>query len=161
MGPDDPWSAGWKPDDSGQRFRRIFVARRGAAVAGLLWIPVALVAVWQAGIRMDVALLVVAVGSAGVALLGAGLAPAAVGSLVDAVVVGVAMAVGAPVAAVTSLFIAAAILDAAADEANGLAATVLRGGVNAAVNVAPLVVIAVVGWVVIVRRYASRLGLRA
>ena len=159
MGPDNPWSPSWQPDESGQRFRRIFVARRGAAVAGLLWLPVALVATFQTGIRVDVALLIVAAGSAGVALLGAGLAPAAVGSLVDAVVVGIAMAIGAPVAAVTSLFIAAAIVDAAADEASGLAATVLRSGVNAAVSVAPLVAIAVVGWVIIVRRYAARLGL--
>jgi hypothetical protein len=160
MGPDNPWSPQWQPDESGQRFRRIFVARRGAAVAGLLWIPVALVATWQAGIRADVALLMVAAGSAGVALLGAGLAPAAVGSWIDAVVAGVAMAVGAPVAAVTSLLIAGWFLDLATDQANDVPSRILRLGVRAVVGVAPLVILAVVGWVVIVRRYAARLGLK-
>ena len=51
-----------------------------------------------------------AIGSPGVALLGAGLAPAALGSKVDAVAVGLAFALGCPVAAVTSIVIGAFVL---------------------------------------------------
>jgi hypothetical protein len=158
MGPDDPWSPSWRPAPDDRRLRRILLARRGAALAGLLWLPVALVALWDSGLRPEVTVLVVVVGSAGVALLGAGLAPAAVGSLVDAAVVGIAMALGAPVAAVTSMVIAGAILDAALERIDDLPGEILRRGVLAAVAVAPLVVLAVVGWLFSVRRYAGRLG---
>ena len=41
----------------------------------------------------------------GLALLGAGLAPAAVGSRVDAVAAGIALGIGAPIAAITSIVI--------------------------------------------------------
>ena len=126
-------------------------------MAGLLWLPVSLAATWQSGLRPELLVLVVVAGSAGVALLGAGLATAAVGSLVDAVVVGVAMAIGAPVAAVTSIVIAAAIVDLAAEQVEDLPGTVVRRGVMAAIAVAPLVVLAVGGWLWSVRRYARRL----
>jgi hypothetical protein len=161
MGPDDPWSPSWRPADDDSRLRRILLARRGAALAGLLWIPVALVASWDSGLRPELILLVVVIGSAGVALLGAGLAPAAVGSLVDAVVVGVAMAIGAPVAAVTSMVIAGAIVDAALERIDDLPGLIVRRGVMAAIAVAPLVVLAVAGWLFSVRRYARRLRIQA
>ena len=158
MGPNNPWSPDWRPDESGARLRRIYVARRGAAVAGLLWIPVALVAARQATLPPDIGLLMVAVGSAGVALLGAGLAPAAVGSRIDAVVVGFAMALGAPIAAVISLLIAGAIIDALAASIDDLVIDILRSSIRAGVSVAPLVLLAVGSWVAVVRRYAGRLG---
>lgn len=160
MGPNNPWSPDWRPDESGARLRRIYVARRGAAVAGLLWIPVSLVAARQANLPLDLGLLTVAVGSAGVALLGAGLAPAAIGSRIDAVVVGVAMALGAPIASVISLLITGAIIDALASSIEDLVIDILRSSVRAGVGVTPLVLLAVVGWVVIVRRYARRLGVK-
>ena len=129
-------------------------------MAGALWLPVALAATWQSGLRPELLVLLVVAGSAGVALLGAGLATAAVGSLVDAVVVGVAMAIGAPVAAVTSIVIAAAIVDLAAEQVEDLPGTVVRRGVMAALAVAPLVVLAVGGWLWSVRRYARRLRVK-
>jgi hypothetical protein len=160
MGPNNPWSPEWRPDESGIRFRRIFIARRGAAAAGVLWIPVALVATWQARMPAEAMVLVVIAGSAGVALLGAGLANAAVGSRIDAIAVGVAMAIGAPVASVTSLVIAGFFLDFASDRVTDAPSAIVRGGVLAALGVAPLVVLAVSGWLVIVRRYAARLGVK-
>ena len=160
MGPNNPWSPDWRPDESGARLRRIYVARRGAAVAGLLWIPVGLVATWQTVDRPDVALLIVVAGAAGVALLGAGLASATAGSIVDAIVAGVAMAVGVPVAAVASFLIAGAFLDFATDQADEVPSRILRFGVTAVLRVLPLVLLAVVSWVVIVRRYARRLGVK-
>jgi hypothetical protein len=161
MGPDDPWSPAWRPAPDDRRLRRILLARRGAALAGLLWVPVALVASWDSGLRPEVILLIVVFGSAGVALLGAGLAPAAVGSIVDATVVGVALAIGAPVAAVTSMVIAGAILDAALEPVTDLPGEILRRGVLAALGVAPLVILAVAGWLWSVRRYARRLRIQA
>lgn len=160
MGPNDPWSPGWVPPTDDRRLRRILIARRGALLAGLLWVPVAVVAAWQADVRLDFALVIIAVGSAGVALLGAGLAPAAVGSRIDAAVVGVAMALGAPVAAVTSMVIAGAIAEALYEPVEGLPGAILRGGVLAAIETAPLVALAVVGWLWSVRRFARRLGVR-
>jgi hypothetical protein len=160
MGPNDPWSPSWRPARDDSRLRRILLARRGAALAGLLWLPVSLAATWQSGLRPELLVLVIVAGSAGVALLGAGLATAAVGSLVDAVVVGVAMAIGAPVAAVTSIVIAAAIVDLAAEQVEDLPGTVVRRGVMAALAVAPLVVLAVAGWLWSVRRYARRLRVK-
>jgi hypothetical protein len=160
MGPNDPWSPSWRPAKDDSRLRRILLARRGAAMAGLLWIPVALAATWQSGLRPELLVLIVVMGSAGVALLGAGLAPAAVGSLVDAAVVGVAMAIGAPVAAVTSMVIAGFIVDAALERVDDLPGTILRRGMLAAIAVAPLVALAVVGWLVSVRRYARRIGVK-
>ena len=160
MGPDDPWSPQWRPPRDDSRLRRILLARRGAAMAGLLWIPVALAATWQSGLRPELVVLIVVIGSAGVALLGAGLAPAAVGSLVDAVVVGIALGIGAPVAAVTSMVIAGAILDAALAPVDDLPGTILRRGILAATAVAPLVVLAVGGWLWSVRRYGRRLGVK-
>ena len=161
MGPNDPWSPSWRPDKSGARLRIIRIARRGAALAGLLFVPVAVVAAWSAGLRPDIALVAVVVGSAGVALLGAGLTPAALGSRIDAAVVGVAMAIAAPVAAVTSMLIAGAIVDAAATAIDDLPATILRSGVLTAVRIAPLVAIASGLWVIGVRWIGRRVPVEA
>jgi len=156
MGPDDPWSPQWQPDDGRERFVRILVARRGALLAAAVWVPVALVATWRAAIEPPTIVAVVIFGSAGVALLGAGLTSAALGSRIDAIVAGIALGIGAPVAAVTSAFIAGAILDAALAQVDDLPGTILRTGVRAAVAVAPLVAVAAAAWVIGVRRYAAR-----
>lgn len=130
----------------------IRLAGRGALLAGAVFVPVAGVAAWLAGIRADLATVGIVVGAAGVALLGAGLAPAVVGSRIDAVVVGVAFALGAPVAAVISMLIAAIPLSALASGETDLAGFVLSGGVLLAIRVAPLVAGASAMWVIGVRR---------
>jgi hypothetical protein len=158
MGPDNPWSPSWRPDASGTRLRTIRLARHGGLFAGLLYVPVAIL---TTGVRVDLALVAIVVGSAGVALLGAGLAPAAIGSRVDAVVTGLAFALGAPVAAVMSMFITALIVGAVASVLDrppvdfDPAGTILRAGVQAAIGVAPLVAIAAIAWVALVRRSAA------
>lgn len=160
MGPDNPWSPAWRPDASGTRLRTIRLARYGALFAGLLYVPVAVVAAMVTRVPVDLALVAIVVGSAGVALLGAGLSPAAVGSRVDAVVTGLAFALGAPVAAVMSMFIVGLLVGAVA---SGLepppvdfdpAGRILRAGVRGAIAVAPLVAVAAALWVVLVRRSA-------
>lgn len=95
-------------------------------------------------------------GLTGVALLGAGLAPAAVGSRIDGVAVGVALGIGVPVAAVTSALIGTFLAGSALngfDEGGRLAAEVLRGGVGGAVRLSPLIALASAAWIVIVRRW--------
>ena len=67
-------------------------------------------AVATSQVPRDVAMLVLAIGLPGVALLGAGLASAALGSRIDAVAVGIAFGVGCPVAAVTSIVIGGFVL---------------------------------------------------
>ena len=154
MGPNDPWSPSWRPDAAGTRLIAIRAMRHGALLAGALFIPVALVAVWSAGLDGDIALMAVVVGTAGVALLGAGLAPSAIDSRVDAVVAGIALAIGAPVAAVTSMFIAALIVGMAVGDDGEFSGLVMRGGVLTALRVAPIVIAASVLWVLFVRRSA-------
>jgi hypothetical protein len=156
MGPDDPWSPSWRPDEAGTRIGAIRAMRHGALLAGGLFIPVALVAVWSARLDSELALLAVVVGAAGVGLLGAGLAPTAVGSRVDALVAGIALAIGAPVAAVTSMFIAALIVGVAFGDDGALSGLVMRGSVLSALRVAPLVIGASVVWVLGVRRSVRR-----
>ena len=97
-------------------------------------------------------------GLAGVGLLGAGLAPAALGSRIDGVVVGLALALGVPVAAVTSALIGTWVVGSALDgfdEGGRLAGQVLRSGVSGAVSLSPLIALASAAWVVVVRRWAG------
>src|SRR5687767_3626863 len=98
-----------------------------------------------------------AIGLPGIALLGAGLAPAALGSRVDAVVVALALAIGAPVAATTSLVIGGWVLDSWLGDSTLFAAPFLRAGVSAAMQVAPLVALGAAAWVVILRRISPPL----
>jgi hypothetical protein len=154
MGPDDPWSPSWRPDPGGGRIIAIRAMRRGALLAGALFVPIAILAVWLADIQPDLALIAVVVGTAGVALLGAGLAPSALGSRVDAAVAGLALAIGAPVAAVTSMVIAAFIVGVLFGDDGALSGQVMRGGVLVAARVAPLLVLAAAIWVIGVRRGA-------
>jgi hypothetical protein len=93
------------------------------------------------------------------ALLGAGLAPTAVGSRVDALAVGIALAIGAPVAAAMSTAIAVFVVVATSNmsELTGPAVgEVIRMGVAAALRVAPLLVVAAALWVVAIRQLERR-----
>jgi len=161
MGPANPWSPNWRPDPKGRRLASIRAARRGALMGGVLLGLVTIVAVATApeavGRPPTLAAIAGAMALPGLALLGAGLAPATLGSRIDAVVAGLAMALGAPVAAVTSIAIAVVVL--ALVDGHGMAGNafgaVVRAGVIAAVRVAPLLAMAVAAWVIGVRRGGS------
>lgn len=130
----------------------IRAARRGAFLAGLLYVPIGTVAATTSNADPAIETMALAIGLPGVALLGAGLAPAAFGSRVDAVVVALALAIGAPVAATTSLVIGGWVVDSWIGDSTLLAAPFLRAGVSAAIQVAPLVALGAAAWVVILRR---------
>ena len=166
MGPSNPWSPNWRPDPTGGRLVTIRVARRGAYLAAAIYLPIAVVAALLASnplaalpteFMTPIATIAVLSGVAGVALLGAGLAPAALGSRIDAVVVGVAVAIGAPVAAVASLVIWGWVTDSWMGDKADVAAPFLRAGVTAAMQVAPLVAAGAAAWVLILRRISPPL----
>jgi hypothetical protein len=94
------------------------------------------------------------------ALLGAGLAPAAVGSRIDAVVVGVALAIGAPVAAALSTAIAVLFAFALRPEFTNVTGEavgdVIRVGVAGALRVGPLLAVVAVMWVIVIRKLERR-----
>ena len=168
MGPHNPWSPSWRPDPTGRRLATIRMARRGALLAAVLFAPVGAVgmALLPAIDPLDslaASSLAGAAALAGVALLGAGLAPASLGSRIDGLVVGIALAVGVPVAAVTSAiigtFLAGSMLHGF-DEGGRLAGQVLRGGVGGAIQLSPLIGLASAAWVVIVRRWGGELAIR-
>ena len=73
MGPNNPWSPQWRPDPTGRRLAGIRTARRGALLAAVAYVPLAAAAIATSQLPRDVELLVLAIGSPGVALLGAGL----------------------------------------------------------------------------------------
>ena len=157
----DPRSPSWRPDPTGRRLATIRMARRGAVLAAVLLAPVGAVGmaivpeIEALGTPLAAALGGLA-GLTGVALLGAGLAPAAVGSRIDGVAVGVALGIGVPVAAVTSALIGSFMAGSALngfDEGGRLAGEVLRGGVGGAVRLSPLIALASAAWVVVVRRW--------
>ncbi|HEV8402036.1 MAG TPA: hypothetical protein VGQ31_03290 [Candidatus Limnocylindrales bacterium] len=98
----------------------------------------------------------------GLALLGAGLTSAALGSRLSAASAGLAIGIGSPVAAVTSVMIGAFIvvgLFSGASRGGDVAGTLLRAGVTAAVRIWPLIAIASAGWVLIVRRFGPAVRL--
>jgi hypothetical protein len=150
MGPNNPWSPNWRPDPTGGRLASIRIAKRGAVLASVAYVAVGAAIVLLGSTPHALTAAALAVGLPGVALLGAGLAPAAIGSAVDGLVVGVAMAIGAPVAAVTSLVIGAFILDALG--AHDVAGGILRASVSAAIGAGPLVALVSALWVLGVRR---------
>jgi hypothetical protein len=151
MGPNNPWSPAWRPDPTGNRLAAIRAARRGAVLAGIVYLPIGAAALVPGPLVREGALMALVVGLPGVALLGAGLAPATLGSRIDAVVVGLAFAIGAPVAAVTSIVIGAFLLDVFTAGGTDLAGPILRAGVSGAVGVAPLVGLGAACWVGAVR----------
>lgn len=158
----------WRPDASGRRLATIRIARRGALLAATLFAPIGLFAtsflptIEPTGAPVGTVAIAGLAGLAGVALLGAGLAPAALGSRIDAAAVGIALAVGVPVAAVTSALIGAFMsgsLLGGFDEGADLAGRMLRAGMTDAIRTAPLVALAASTWVLVVRRWA-RPGVR-
>jgi hypothetical protein len=163
MGPANPWSPNWRPDPTGQRAVLIRSSRRGAFWAGLLLFPlVLLAAITTPGVPTELEprhiLAVAALTWPGLALLGAGLAPAATGSRVDAAIAGVALGIGAPLAAIASMLISVAII-AALYDSNGVGAavgTTIRLGVTGGLRFAPLVALAVIVWLLLVRRITTR-----
>jgi hypothetical protein len=163
MGPANPWSPNWRPDPTGRRLAAIRAARWGAFLAALLLWPLTLLATLTTPGSSEQpvgrAVLIAALAWPGLALLGAGLAPAAIGSRVDAFVAGLALAIGAPVAAVTSMIIGAVVVlvfSGAHGQAGEAAGTAIRLGVQGAIRVAPLLAVATVVWVLLVRRVAAR-----
>lgn len=161
MGPANPWSPNWRPDPSGRRLATIRTARRGGLLAAVLFAPVgaigmAVLPAIEPLLTLPASVLAGLAALAGVGLLGAGLAPAAVGSRIDGVVVGLALALGVPVAAVTSALIGTWLLGSALDgfdEGGRLAGEVLRRGVSGAISLSPLIAVASATWVTAVRRW--------
>lgn len=126
--------------------------RRGAVLAGVVYVALAIAVRVASPLPEPLIVAALVVGLPGVALLGAGLTPAASGSRPEAVVAGLAFAVGIPVAAVTSLLIGGFVLGVMAHGDVDLTAPILRSGVTQAVAVAPAVGLAAVIWTAWVRR---------
>ncbi|MGK2849781.1 MAG: hypothetical protein ACSLFN_02570 [Candidatus Limnocylindrales bacterium] len=154
MEPDNPWSPNWRPDETGERLRSIRAARRGALLAVLAYAPVAWLAASVAPAPIEAGLGAAAIGVPGVALLGAGLTPSTLGSRAWAAISGLAFAVGAPVAAVTSLVIGGFVLDSFIGDSARFGGPFLRAAVTAATSVVPAVALASLLWVVAVRRFS-------
>lgn len=121
-------------------------------LAGLVYLPVAAAVALVSPLPQPVAIAALVVGLPGVALLGAGLTPAAAGSRLEATFAAVAFAIGIPVAAVASLLIGAFLVGVFAEGEIDLTAPILRAGVTAALTVAPAIAIAAALWVAVVRR---------
>jgi hypothetical protein len=160
-----PWDPNWRPDPTGRRLEGIRAARRGAVAAAVLFGSLEVVATVLAisdPRLVDAAPLMGAMVALfslpALALLGAGLTPAAMGTPPTAASAGLAMAVGVPVAAVTSAMIGAFVLVGLGGAASGhmdgaeISGVILRNGVTAAVRISPLIAVASVAWVVLVRR---------
>jgi hypothetical protein len=109
-------------------------------------------------------ILVAALSWPGLALLGAGLAPTAVGSRTDAVAAGIALGIGAPVAAITSTLIGVGFFllffDAIdwgvlphipLDSAGEALGKTVRLGVLGAIRITPLVAAAATLWILVLR----------
>lgn len=159
MGPANPWSPNWRPDPTGRRHVAIRAARRGAVLAAALYLPVGAAAVVASGMPAEIGGPAVAVGLPGVALLGAGLAPAALGTQIDGIVVGAAMAIGAPVASVLSLLVGGVVVALVATivgrDPGNLVGAIITESVSAAMGVLPLVVAASAVWILAVRRVSQ------
>jgi hypothetical protein len=141
----------------------------------LLW-PLVLIAVLTTQVPSDVLVdpramvMLAALSWPGLALLGAGLAPTALGTRADAFVAGIALGIGAPVAAITSTLIGVGIVLAIyisgdftgasrtpSDVTGPALGLTIQLGVLGALRVAPLVAIAVTAWIVLVRARRIRL----
>jgi hypothetical protein len=95
----------------------------------------------------------------GLALLGAGLTQAALGTRSSAASAGLAIGIGSPVAAVTSAMIGAFIgvgIAKGASAGGDVAGTMLRAGVTEAVRISPLIALGSVAWVALVRLLGRR-----
>jgi hypothetical protein len=159
-----PWDPNWRPDPSGRRLTGMRAARRGALAAatifgGLVAIAAVIAPPFTSTVpQLDLpaGALIALLSLPGLALLGAGLTSAALGSRWSAASAGLAIAIGSPVAAVTSAMIGAFILVGAWEggaRGGDVAGTLLRAGVTAAVRISPLIALGSAGWVMIVRRF--------
>ena len=162
-----PWDANWRPDPTGQRLVAIRIARRGALAAAIIFGFLVVVAAVLApvatssvpGADQAAAVMIAAFSLPAVALLGAALTSSARASRSSAAAAGLAMGVGVPVAAVTSAMIGAFFvvwIVKGSNEGLDMAGQILRGGVTAAVRIWPLIALASVVWVVVVRRVRPR-----
>lgn len=158
-----PWDPNWRPDPTGHRLIAIRAARRGALSAAVIFGGLEVVAAMvqhpvagqEPGADLLVGLSLALFSLPGLALLGAGLTSAALGSRSLAASAGLAMGVGVPVAAVISAMIGAFIavnVPRGAGDATDVAGMLLRTGVTAAVRISPLIAIASAVWVLLVRR---------
>ncbi len=157
-----PWDPNWRPDPSGRRLLVYRAARWGAVFAAVIFGILVVVATAAAPAAAEAfpdaqvaAGIVIAVFSLpGLALLGAALTPAALGTRTSAASAGLAIGVGVPVAALASAMIGAFIIGELAGEpgeGSEVAGQILRAGVTAAVRISPLIALGSVGWVVLVR----------
>ncbi len=157
-----PWDPNWRPDPTGRRLIAIRVARRGALASALMFGALVVVATLvshplpaRAGADLAVGVVLALFSLPALALLGAGLTAAALGSRPSAASAGLAMGVGVPVAAVTStmigVFLLVGIVPGVGDGMSA-AGMVLRSGVKAATAISPLIALASLAWVVLVRR---------
>ena len=162
-----PWDPNWRPDPTGRRLAGMRAARRGALASAVIFGSLVVVAAvvtppfMSTVPRLDVLAggLIALFSMPGLALLGAGLTSAALGSRSSAASAGLAIGIGSPVAAVTSAMIGAFILvglAAGASRGGDVAGTLLRAGVTAAVRISPLIALGSVAWVALVRRVAPR-----
>src|ERR1044072_7771168 len=113
-----PWDPNWRPDPTGRRLVAIRAARRGARAAAVIFGSLEVVATivsspvesarWEASPTLGLILALFSLPA--LALLGAGLTSAALGTPPTAASAGLAMGIGVPVAAVTSAMIGAFIL---------------------------------------------------
>ena len=163
-----PWDPNWRPDPTGRRLVAIRAARRGALAAAVIFGTLEVVATivalpidtTRSGPTPLVGLMLALFSLPALALLGAGLTSAALGTPPTAASAGLAMGVGVPVAAVSSAMIGAFVLVGLGGAASGqmdgadVAGVLLRAGVTAAVHISPLIAIASVVWVLLVRRLA-------
>jgi hypothetical protein len=160
-----PWDPNWRPDPTGRRLEAMRHARRGAWVAAVIFGALVLAATVVAppfassvpGTDLPLGALITLFSLPGLALLGAGLTQAALGSRSSAASAGLAIGIGSPVAAVTSSMIGSFIgvgIVRGASIGGDVAGTLLRIGVTEAVRISPLIALGSVAWVVLVRRSA-------
>ncbi|MEK6721778.1 MAG: hypothetical protein AABZ33_14080 [Chloroflexota bacterium] len=160
-----PWSPDWLPDLSGRRLTAIRAARRGAVAAAAIFGTAAAIAVMlnpavaldQPVLRVGSALLVAAGSIPGLALLGAALTSSALDSRPTALVAALAMGLAAPTAAAVSAMIGVFVivgLVRGIGPGFEIAGQTLEAGVEAALGIAPLLVLASSAWVLVVRRWA-------
>jgi hypothetical protein len=159
-----PWDPNWRPDPTGRRLTWMHAMRRGALASALIFGSLVVIA---AGITppltsnvpqldLPAGAMIALFSLPGLALLGAGLTGAALGSRSSAASAGLAIGIGSPVAAVTSAMIGAFILVGLVEGASrggDVAGTLLRAGVTAAVRISPLIALGSAGWVMLVRRF--------
>lgn len=158
-----PTDPRWEPDLTGQRLRMIKVARRAAFLAAVLFAPIVYVGILigppeTLGAPNGAGLFAIAMSLPGIALLGAGLAPAALGSRTSAASAGLALGIGVPIAAVFSAMLSVWIVLGMLighDKAGTIAGLILRDGVTTAVKLSPLVALACLAWVGLVRRWGA------